>query len=98
LPDPGNSTDFIQSFLRAFSNSEPTAVFAIATITDLAPLIRDARKRMGMNQQTFANYAGVGRRFLSELENGKSSLEFDKVLACAWAAGIDIFARRRRSI
>lgn len=68
----------------------------ITSITDLAPLIRKARKAMRMNQQQFADAAGVGRRFLSELENGKSSLEFDKVLACALAAGIDIVAKPRK--
>jgi y4mF family transcriptional regulator len=67
----------------------------LTSATDLAPLIRKARKRMGMNQQAFADAAGVGRRFLSELENGKPSLEFDKVLACALAAGIDIMAKPR---
>ena len=68
----------------------------IKSIADLAPLIRKARKAMKMNQQQFADAAGVGRRFLSELENGKPSLEFDKVLACALAAGIDIVAKPRK--
>jgi y4mF family transcriptional regulator len=67
----------------------------LASSAGLASLIRKARKRMGMNQQAFADYAGVGRRFLSELENGKPSLEFDKVLACARTAGIDIIAKPR---
>ena len=68
---------------------------AIRSISDLGPLIRKARKTMKLNQARFAAHAGVGRRFLSELEGGKPSLEFDKVLACAAAAGIDLFARRR---
>jgi y4mF family transcriptional regulator len=68
----------------------------VTSVADLAPLIRKARKAMKMNQQAFADAAGVGRRFLSELENGKPSLEFDKVLACALAAGIDIIAKPRR--
>ncbi|WP_293843157.1 helix-turn-helix transcriptional regulator [Sphingopyxis sp.] len=67
----------------------------IAGAAELGPLIRKARKRMKLNQEEFAAHAGVGRRFLSELEGGKASVEFDKVLACARAAGIDIFARPR---
>ena len=39
--------------------------------------------------------AGVGRRFISELENGKATLEIDKVLKVAAAAGIDFLARER---
>lgn len=69
---------------------------AIRSVADLGPLIRTARKAMKLNQAQFAAHAGVGRRFLSELEGGKPSLEFDKVLACAAAAGIDFFARARR--
>jgi y4mF family transcriptional regulator len=86
---------------KAFSASDvfpppkPLPPPALTSAADLAPLIRKARKRMGMNQQAFADAAGVGRRFLSELENGKPSLEFDKVLACAQAAGIDIMAKPR---
>jgi y4mF family transcriptional regulator len=70
----------------------------VTSVADLAPLIRKARKDMKMNQQAFADAAGVGRRFLSELENGKPSLEFDKVLTCALAAGIDIIAKPRRPL
>lgn len=67
----------------------------ITSAADLAPLIRASRKRMKMSQQQFADACGVGRRFLSELENGKPSLEFDKVLACALGAGIDLSAKPR---
>lgn len=78
------------------SSQNDDSKLSIQTIADLGPLIRKARKRMKMNQQAFSDYAGVGRRFLSELENGKPSLEFDKVLVCARAAGIDITAEPRR--
>lgn len=72
--------------------------YTLTASSDLAPILRAARKRMGMTQQQFADAAGVGRRFLSELENGKPSLEFDKVIKCALGAGIDIFAKPRRSL
>src|SRR3954470_24029443 len=47
---------------------------------ELGRLIKASRERMKLNQQQFADVAGVGRRFLSELENGKATLEFDRVL------------------
>jgi len=50
---------------------------------------------MNLNQQQFADVAGVGRRFISELENGKATLEFDRVLQVSKAAGIDLYARQR---
>lgn len=74
------------------------AQHTITTVADLGPLIRTARKAMKLSQGEFAAHAGVGRRFVSELESGKPSLEFDKVLACAAAAGVDIIAKPRRVV
>lgn len=67
----------------------------VRSVAELGALVRRARKAMKMNQSEFAAHAGVGRRFVSELEGGKASLEFDRVMACAEAAGIDLTARLR---
>lgn len=80
---------------EARKEPRPSATVAIRTVSELGPMIRKARKAMKLNQTEFAAHAGVGRRFISELEGGKGSLEFDKVVACALAAGIDISARSR---
>ena len=48
-----------------------------------------------MTQKEAASIAGVGVRFLSELENGKPTLEIDKVLTVARIFGIDIEANNR---
>jgi y4mF family transcriptional regulator len=81
---------------RALPHATSTAPqHPITSAADLAPFVRKARKRMKMTQQQFADACGVGRRFLSELENGKSSLEFDKVLKCALGAGIDLLVKPR---
>lgn len=81
---------------RQVSKAAPASE-SIHTVSDLGPMIRKARKGMKLTQADFAAHAGVGRRFISELEGGKGSLEFDKVIACALAAGIDISARSRTS-
>ena len=67
----------------------------ITSAADLGQRIRAARDAKGFSQQQFADLAGVGRRFISELENGKPTLEFDKVVSVALAAGIDLFAVKR---
>lgn len=72
--------------------SEPPAV-EIQSPDDLGLLIRKARERRNQSQQNFADLAGVGRRFVSELENGKATLELGKVLKVMRAAGLSIFAR-----
>jgi len=83
------------SDLRLMVTHQSDQPKAITTAADIGKLTRDARKELGMTQQRFADLAGVGRRFLSELEGGKASLEIGRVLAVCKAAGIDLFARRR---
>lgn len=67
----------------------------VTKVADLGHLVRAARKRLKLSQQEFGDLAGVGRRFVSELEAGKPTLEIGKVLACAAAAGIDLGASER---
>lgn len=70
---------------------------AIKSVADLGKIVRATRKRLGLNQQIFADLAGVGRRFISELEAGKPSLEIERVIRCCLAAGIDLSAQARSS-
>jgi y4mF family transcriptional regulator len=67
----------------------------LSSPSDLGELVRSARKDMKLSQQHFADLAGVGRRFISELEAGKPTLELGKALEVCSAAGIDVLARRR---
>jgi y4mF family transcriptional regulator len=76
---------------------ERAALVPVTTVAELGALVKAARKRLKLPQQRFADLAGVGRRFVSELEAGKATLEADRVLRCCLAAGIDIFARARSS-
>ncbi len=62
---------------------------------DIGRVVRASRKIMGLTQQKFADLAGVGRRFVSELENGKATLELGKILRVCKAAGIDLTATAR---
>ncbi|MCC6734887.1 MAG: helix-turn-helix transcriptional regulator [Bauldia sp.] len=67
----------------------------IGSAEALGRLVRAARIDQGLPQQALADLAGVGRRFLSELENGKGTVELDKALRVAAAVGIDLLAHRR---
>ena len=42
----------------------------INNMQDLSRLIRDARQYQGLTQADIAGMSGLGRRFISELENG----------------------------
>lgn len=45
----------------------------------LSSFIRFQRKKIGITQEELATKAGVGIRFIRELEQGKPSLQLDKV-------------------
>ncbi len=45
----------------------------------LSTFVKDNRKKAGLTQVELAEKAGVGLRFVRELERGKTSLRIDKV-------------------
>jgi len=45
----------------------------------LNEFVRSKRKALGLSREEFAHKAGVGLRFLRELEQGKQTLKIDKV-------------------
>ena len=46
---------------------------------DLRRFVKERRKKLGMTQRMLADRAGVGLRFVRDLEQGKPSLRLDKV-------------------
>ena len=68
-------------------------------LVDLGRFVRERRKANGLTQSELALLAGVGRRFVSELENGKPSLQVDKVDAILRVFGmrLGVVPRRRPS-
>lgn len=48
-------------------------------MTELAEFIKKKRKQSHLTQLELAEKAGVGLRFIRELENSKSTLRLDKV-------------------
>ena len=64
----------------------------IFTVKDLSKLIKEKRLALGMTQSDASALCNVGIRFLSELENGKLTLQIDKVLKVANFFDIKIFA------
>lgn len=45
----------------------------------IAAFVKDRRKKLALTQQELAKRAGVGLRFVRELEQGKATLQLDKV-------------------
>ncbi len=45
----------------------------------LIEFVKERRKTLGLTQKDLADRAGVGLRFIRDLEQGKASLRLDKV-------------------
>lgn len=48
-------------------------------MTNFSVFLKEKRKLVGLTQEELAAKAGVGLRFVRELEQGKESLRLDKV-------------------
>ena len=55
----------------------------VTSASDIGNAVRQARKASGLTQDVLSVAAGVGPRFVVELEGGKSSLQLDKVAGAA---------------
>ncbi|MFN3960291.1 MAG: type II toxin-antitoxin system Y4mF family antitoxin [Parvularculaceae bacterium] len=60
------------------------------TPQEIGSKIRELRKRQGLRQDQLAGAAGVGLRFLIELEAGKETAQLGKTLAVLNALGCRI--------
>jgi len=58
--------------------------------SDIATVVKTARRALKLRQAELAAAAGVGLRFLIELEAGKPTIQLDKTLAVLDALGLDI--------
>ena len=57
----------------------PERVYMDNTVTPLRQFLKEKRKQARLTQLQLAEKAGVGLRFLREMEQGKQTLRMDKV-------------------
>jgi y4mF family transcriptional regulator len=62
----------------------------IRTSTDIGALIRDRRNQLGLNQQDLAARVGVGRVWISHLEQGKPTIQLGLVLRTLRELGLSL--------
>ena len=58
--------------------------------SDLGKAIRNRRKELGYTQSYLSEYSGLSVSFISDVENGKSTVEFGRVVGLANLLGLDI--------
>ena len=60
------------------------------TTKQIGEMIKTARKSMGVTQRALAMTSGTGLRFIIELEKGKPTCQFGKVLTVINTLGISM--------
>ena len=67
----------------------------IKNAEDLGRVVREARKAQKLSQDDLAGMAGTGRRFIVDLEKGKETVQFGKVLRVLATLGVSVAAIRK---
>lgn len=68
----------------------------IESTKDLGLIVRKTRKDAKLTQAKTAGMCNVGTRFLSDLENGKPTVELSKVLQVLRGFGLTVTVTRRK--
>ena len=63
------------------------------SMADIAGIVRRERKRQGATQIELSQVANVGIRFLRDVEDGKPSVHFDKLMRVLSVLGITVDIR-----
>ena len=66
------------------------------TAADIGTAVRKKRKEDGLTLADAAALCGVGYRFMSDLENGKATVQVGKVLQVLTALGLDVTIDARK--
>ena len=63
-------------------------MISVLSMADVARNVRETRKKQGVSQTVLAQLSNVGLRFLCDVEHGKSTIQFDKLLSVLTSLGI----------
>jgi y4mF family transcriptional regulator len=67
----------------------------LRTANDLAGVIRDRRRELGLTQEELANLTGVHRTYIGMVESGERAAKLDTVLRIVHTLGMDLDVRVR---
>lgn len=75
---------------RTCASIFPLGNFVAMTPCQFGEIVRGARRSLGLRQDQLACAAGVGVRFIVELEAGKATAQLGKTLAVLNALGCEV--------
>lgn len=62
----------------------------IRSASDMGSMVRSKRKQLGLSQAQLAEFCGCGTRFISDLENGKPTVQIEKVFDVVAMLSLDV--------
>ena len=62
----------------------------VNSMAEIANAVREARRSQGISQTVLAQLSNVGLRFVCEIEHGKKSVRFDKLLSVLTTLGVSL--------
>lgn len=79
-------------------SGHPTSAEApIRSSVELGAVIREQRKRLALKQIDLAGLGNTGNRFIVDLENGKPTVQLQKVLDLMDLLGLELVVRSKAS-
>ncbi|MCK6423587.1 MAG: type II toxin-antitoxin system Y4mF family antitoxin [Burkholderiaceae bacterium] len=69
----------------------------IRSSVELGAVIREQRKRLDLKQLDLAGLGNTGNRFIVDLENGKPTVQLQKVLDLMDLLGLEVVVRTKAS-
>lgn len=77
-------------------NDNHLLALKIREVKALGQIVRTYRKKMKLSQARLAGVCNVGIRFISDLENGKPTVELGKVLLVLQGLGLELMVKKKR--
>ena len=70
----------------------------VSSTDEIGRLIRMVRNEQGINQMVVAGMFGSGNRFVSDAENGKKTIQAQKLLDLLGMVGLEVVIRRKQTL
>ncbi len=67
----------------------------LRTTSDLARLVRDRRRELGLTQEELANLTGLHRTVIGIFEKGERPVRFESILTILHTLGMDLEVHAR---
>ncbi len=75
------------------SGNRPSQEATVRSSVELGAIVREQRKRLALKQLDIAGLGNTGNRFIVDLENGKPTVQLQKVLDVMDLLGLELVVR-----